>query len=82
MSATRLALGDALALLKELPSEYAHCCVISPPYWLLRDYGHDGQIGLEPSPEQYIQRLGQIFDEVHRVLRSDGTCWVVFRDKR
>lgn len=72
---TIIALGDALTLLRELPSKSVHCCVTSPPYWLLRDYGHEAQIGLEPTPEEYVERLCRVFDEVYRVLRDDGTCW-------
>ena len=77
---TRIATGDALAVLRQLPAESIHCCVTSPPYWMLRDYGVDGQIGLETTPQEYIGRLMQVFDEVWRTLRHDGTCWVVIGD--
>lgn len=57
-----------------------HCCVTSPPYWGLRDYGHDGQIGLESTPEQYVARMVEVFREVRRVLRDDGTLWLNLGD--
>jgi DNA modification methylase len=72
--------GDALAVLKTLEAGSAQCCVTSPPYYGLRDYGVDGQIGLEQSPDQYIDRLVEVFAEVHRVLRADGTLWVNIGD--
>lgn len=72
--------GDALSVLKTLPDESVDCCVTSPPYYNLRDYGVDGQIGLEETPEEYIQRLVEIFREVRRVLKSDGTLWVNIAD--
>jgi DNA modification methylase len=68
--------GDALAVLQTLPDETFHCVISSPPYWGLRDYGIDGQYGLEPTPEAYLARMVEVFREVRRVLRSDGTCWV------
>ena len=64
---------DALCALQELPSESVHCCVTSPPYFALRDYGLDAQIGQEDTPEQYIDRLTSVFRELYRVLRKDGT---------
>jgi len=72
--------GDSAEMLKTLPAESIHCCVTSPPYYGLRDYGADGQIGREDSPEQYIQRLAAVFREVWRVLRPDGTLWVNISD--
>ena len=66
--------------LQKLPEESIHCCVTSPPYFGLRDYGMDGQVGREASPEQYICRLAKIFSEVYRVLRADGTCWLNISD--
>jgi DNA modification methylase len=72
--------GDALEVLKTLPDSSVHCCVTSPPYWGLRDYGHDGQIGLEATPEAYVARMVEVFREVRRVLRDDGTCWVNLGD--
>lgn len=72
--------GDSLSVLKGLDSESVACCVTSPPYYRLRDYGVDGQIGLEQTPEEYIERLVEIFWEVRRVLRSDGTLWLNIGD--
>lgn len=67
--------GDALTVLKTLPSESVHCCVTSPPYWGLRDYGVEGQLGLERTPEEYVAKMVEVFREVRRVLREDGTLW-------
>jgi DNA modification methylase len=72
--------GDALAVLRTLPAESVHCCVTSPPYWGLRDYGVPGQIGLERTPEEYVARIVEVFREVRRVLRVDGTCWLNIGD--
>lgn len=80
MISTRIATGDALTVLKQVPSGSINGCVTSPPYWLLRDYGVAGQLGLEPTPQEYIGHLLQVFDEIRRVLRSDGSCWVVLGD--
>mgnify|MGYP001570049176 CR=1 FL=1 len=77
MSAPRntILCGDALARLRELPDACVQTCVTSPPYFGLRDYGHDGQIGLEATPEEYVASLVAVFREVRRVLRDDGTLW-------
>lgn len=72
--------GDALAELRKLPSESVHCCVTSPPYFGLRDYGFEGQIGLERTPEEYVSRLVEVFREVRRVLRDDGVLWLNLGD--
>lgn len=72
--------GDALECLRELPAESANTCVTSPPYYGLRDYGVDGQIGLEETPEQYVEQLVMVFREVWRVLRTDGTLWLNIGD--
>lgn len=72
--------GDALAVLKTLPEESVHCCVTSPPYWGLRDYGVAGQGGLEPTLGEHLAGLVEVFREVRRVLRKDGTCWVNYGD--
>lgn len=76
----RIIIGDALERLRELPDEIADVCVTSPPYYGLRDYGVDGQVGLEKTPEEYIDRLVQIFREVRRTLKKDGTLWIVIAD--
>jgi len=72
--------GDAAEALRTLPSDSVHCVVTSPPYWGLRDYGADGQIGLEQSPDDYVSKLVAVFGEVRRVLRSDGTLWLNLGD--
>ena len=72
--------GDCLEVLRTLPDESVHCCVTSPPYYALRDYGMDEQIGRETSPKEYISRLTEVFTEVRRVLRSDGTLWLNISD--
>jgi site-specific DNA-methyltransferase (adenine-specific) len=72
--------GDALTKLKELSEQSINMCMTSPPYWALRDYGVDGQLGLEPTFNEYINDLCDIFDEIKRVLRNDGTCWVNLGD--
>lgn len=72
--------GDSLTILKTLPSESVDCVITSPPYWALRDYGVEGQLGLEPTFQEYITKLCDIFDEVKRVLKKEGTCWVNLGD--
>ncbi len=72
--------GDWVEQLKTLPDQSVHCCVTSPPYWGLRDYGVAGQLGLEKSPEEYVAKLVSGFREVRRVLRDDGTLWVNLGD--
>lgn len=79
MTAT-IYVGDALAVLRTLPDASVQCCVTSPPYWSLRDYGVDGQIGLEASVDDWIRVLVAVFSEVHRVLRDDGTFWLNLGD--
>jgi DNA modification methylase len=76
----RLIIGDALAELRKLEAESVHCCVTSPPYWGLRDYGAEGQLGLEKTPEQHVAAMVAVFEEVRRVLRSDGTLWLNYGD--
>lgn len=72
--------GDALAVLGTLPDARFHCCVTSPPYWGLRDYGVEGQLGLEKTPEEYVAKMVAVFREVRRVLRDDGTLWLNIGD--
>ena len=76
----RILIGDVRDRLRELPDESVHCVVTSPPYFGLRDYGVAGQIGLEPTPQEFIAKLVEVFREVRRVLRKDGTCWVNMGD--
>jgi DNA modification methylase len=72
--------GDCRETLKTLPDASVNCCVTSPPYFGLRDYGHDGQIGLEESPDAFVQQMVGVFREVRRVLRDDGTLWLNLGD--
>lgn len=72
--------GNVQSVLKTVESESVHCVVTSPPYWGLRDYGADGQIGLEETPEKYVAKLVDVFGEVRRVLRPDGTLWLNLGD--
>ena len=72
--------GDASAILKQLPENFFQCVVTSPPYWGLRDYATNGQIGAENNPEDYIDILVAVFEEVRRVLRDDGTFWLNIGD--
>lgn len=72
--------GDALQMLKTMPDRHVQTVVTSPPYYALRDYGVEGQIGLEATPEEYIANLVAVFQEVRRVLRDDGTLWVNIGD--
>lgn len=73
-------IGDALKILKRMKAESVDCCVTSPPYYNLRDYGIDGQLGLETTPEEYIAKLTEVFHEVRRVLKKDGTLWLNIGD--
>ncbi|KKM06291.1 hypothetical protein LCGC14_1745420 [marine sediment metagenome] len=66
--------------LKKLKDQSVNCCVTSPPYWGLRDYGHEDQLGLEKTPEEYVEKIVQIFREVKRVLKDDGTLWLNLSD--
>lgn len=72
--------GDCRTLLRDLPAGSFHMCVSSPPYFGLRDYDVDGQIGLEHTPEAYVAELVSVFRHVHRVLRDDGTLWLNLGD--
>ena len=76
----RLYNGDSIRILETLDSESVNCCVTSPPYWGLRDYGAEGQIGLEETPEAYVAKLVDVFREVRRVLCDDGTLWLNLGD--
>ena len=72
--------GDCLEILRTMNRESMHCCITSPPNWGLRDYGVAGQIGLEETPAKYVKRIVEVFREVRRVLRDDGTLWVHLGD--
>ena len=72
--------GDCLEIMKGWPDGCVNCCVTSPPYWGLRDYGIDGQLGLEKTPQEYVEKMVAVFREVKRVLRDDGTLWLNLGD--
>lgn len=78
--AVQLHCGDVLDVLRTLPAESVHCVVTSPPYWVLRDYRVNGQIGLERTPSEYVAKMVAVFGEVRRVLRGDGVCWLNLGD--
>ena len=72
--------ADVMEGLRQIEDESIQCCVTSPPYWGLRDYGVEGQLSLEQTPEEYIEKMVRVFREVHRVLKRDGTLWVNIGD--
>ena len=72
--------GNCLDLLAAMPEQSVQTCITSPPYWGLRDYGEDDQLGLEPTPEEYTANMVELFREVRRVLRNDGTLWLNLGD--
>lgn len=80
MIVNQIHISECLSGLKEIPDRSVNCCVTSPPYYGLRDYGNKRQIGLEKTPEEYIQKLVNVFHEVRRVLKDDGTLWVNIGD--
>ena len=80
MSDYKVMIGDCIESMRRLPDQSVNCCVTSPPYFGLRDYGVDGQIGLEQTPDQYVAKLVEVFREVRRVLRDDGTLWLNIGD--
>src|SRR5271166_5194357 len=80
MDREQILTGDCRAILPTLEPESVQCCVTSPPYWGLRDYGVDGALGLESTPEEYLARMVTVFRELWRVLRDDGTLWVNMGD--
>ena len=80
MQINKIYQGNCLEVLKTFPNECIDMIITSPPYYALRDYGVDGQIGNESTFQEYINKLCDIFDEVKRVLKNDGTCWVVIGD--
>lgn len=80
MELNKIYQGDALEVLKTFPDESINCVITSPPYWALRDYGVSGQLGLEPTFKEYIDKLCNIYDEVYRVLAKDGSCWINLGD--
>jgi len=77
---SRIICGDSLEVLKTLESESVDCCVTSPPYWGLRDYGKEGQLGLEKTPEEYVAKMVEVFRDVKRVMKKEGTLWLNLGD--
>lgn len=73
-------LGNCLDELKTIPDESCRCCVTSPPYWGLRDYGEDGQLGMEDTPQEFVKNMVKVFREVKRILTPDGTFWLNIGD--
>lgn len=69
-----------LDTLRKMPNEFLDCVITSPPYWQLRDYGYDGQWGLEPTFQLYLEHLWEMMDEIYRVLKPTGTCWINLGD--
>jgi DNA modification methylase len=80
MTMNKIINSDCLKGLKELPDGCVDCCVTSPPYFGLRDYGHEGQIGLEETPEAFVSKMVEVFTEVKRVLKKEGTLWLNLGD--
>ena len=80
LETNKVYIGNCLDVLKTFPDESIDMCITSPPYWGLRDYGVDNQLGLEETPEEFIDKLCDVFDEVKRVLRPHGSCWVNLGD--
>ncbi len=80
MKLNRILQGNVLDRLKDLPDRSIQCVVTSPPYWGLRDYGSDGQLGLEETPEEFVENLVKVFREVKKVLKDDGTVWLNLGD--
>jgi len=72
--------GDAGETLAEMPESSVHMCMTSPPYWNLRDYGEDGQLGLEKTAEEYVNNIAGVCEEIYRVLREDGSLWLNLGD--
>ena len=80
MTDPKILVGDCLEQMAHIESQSVQTCVTSPPYWGLRDYGHDGQMGLEKTPDEYVANLVEVFAEVRRVLKDDGTLWLNLGD--
>jgi len=80
MKINKIYTGDTIDVLKTLPDKSINCCVTSPPYWGLRDYGKDDQIGLEKTPDLFVSKLVEVFQQVKRVLKDDGTLWLNLGD--
>ena len=79
-SAAKIIIGNSLDVLPTLEEQSVHTCITSPPYWGLRNYQMVEQLGLEETPEEYVSNMVQVFREVKRVLRDDGTLWLNLGD--
>src|SRR3990167_2853344 len=80
MEINKIYRGSTLDVLKTFPDESVDCFITSPPYWGLRDYGIEGQLGLEKTPEEYVAKMVLVFREVKRVLKKEGTLWLNLGD--
>jgi DNA modification methylase len=80
MSKAKIIIGDVRTAMNSIPDESVQTCITSPPYWGLRDYGQGDQIGLEETPQQYVEQMVEVFREVWRVLKDDGTLWLNIGD--
>ena len=80
MNDIKILQGDCIETLKQLEEQSVNTCITSPPYWGLRDYGETDQLGLEDTPEEFVENLVKVFREVKRVLRDDGTVWLNLGD--
>lgn len=80
VKAPQILIGDCIESMKTLPDQSVDCCITSPPYWGLRDYGTEDQLGLEETPEEYVQNMVRVFGEVKRILKDEGTLWLNLGD--
>jgi DNA modification methylase len=80
MELNKILQGDCMSVIKTLPNKSVNCVITSPPYWQLRDYGWNGQWGLEPTFQMYLENLWSLMDEIYRVLSDDGTAWINLGD--
>ena len=80
MEVIKILQGNCLEVLKDLPEQSVNTCITSPPYWGLRNYQEEEQLGLEETPEEYVENMVKVFREVKRVLKDDGTCWLNLGD--
>lgn len=80
MNIATILIGDVRQRIREIPDGNVQCVVTSPPYWGLRDYGHDGQIGLEQTPDEYVAEMVAVFRDIRRILKDDGTLWLNIGD--
>lgn len=76
----KIVISDCLEAMRQIPDDVIQTCITSPPYWGLRDYGEEGQLGLEATPEEYVAKMVEVFTEVRRILKDDGTLWLNLGD--